>query len=919
MFTIRRWHDESLVSSSHRFIVSIVKCRRPFMQSVVGRRTMRTPRFLSFPLIALVLTAPLLGQLRVQPVAEHAGDVALRLLLRKLKSAATFMQTTAHPDDEDNALLAMLGHGQGMRTVLASATRGDGGQNEIGPELFQALGVLRTEELLAVHRFDGAEQFFTRAIDFGYSFSVDETLEKWGHDEILGDYVRLIRATRPDVIAGFLCGGMGGGQHHQASARLTREAFRAAADPSKYPGQLKDGLRPWQASRVFCTDFSAFGPKPAAGPDVLAVSPAPFDPILGRTYMELGVEARSMHKCQGTSQLLPLPGAVMARTYRLQDATIGKPGVAPPSLFDGIDTTLHGLVRFAGPSPSPELAASLEHIERLVEAAERAVARGPREAATPLAEGLGAVRTLRARLASLGLDEGARFEIDFRLDQKERQFQLALTLAYALRLEALADDGLVAVGQPVRLSILGAHSGPDAIAVNGVRVAGFEGTAPACPAAFAPATALKCETQLRIGQASYSTPYWTPRRDAARYDFDPDVPFGVPFRPSPFRVTLDLTIAGVAVSLERVVQYRYDDVLAGEKRMELKVVPEFAAQIRPDIAVIPLASVAAGARRALEVTISNNRKGAAEATVALDLPAGWEATPATTPVRFRREDESVTVTFQVAPPRGARAGEFPVAARVDAAGLPPSSAGAVGYEVVEYPHIQRRHVIERAATRLKIIDVTVPDDLRVGYIVGVGDQVPQAIEQLGARLEAIDARQLAAGDLSPYDAIVTGVRAYERRPDLRAYNHRLIEYAERGGTVIVQYNKFEFNDAQYGPYPAKVGSGRVTDEAAPLEVLVPEHPVFNRPNHIGPDAWAGWVQERGLYFLGDRDSRYTDLLRAEDPFEYNKGPKSGALVEARVGKGRWVYVGLGLWRQLPAGTDGAYRLFANLLSLGRSR
>src|SRR6187549_2657941 len=237
---------------------------------------MSVSRLLSLVLVALFVV-PVSTQLRPQPVGELPGEVSLQLMLRKLASIGTFMQTDAHPDDEDNGLLAMLGHGQGMRTVLVTATRGDGGQNEIGPELFQSLGVLRTEELLAVHRFDGAEQFFTRAVDFGFSFSVEESIQKWGHDEIVGDYVRHIRALRPDVIAGFLCGGEGGGQHHQASARLTLEAFAAAADPARYPEQIQQGLHPWQAMRLFCTDVSAFMPNPPPRtPDLLTVDVSGF-------------------------------------------------------------------------------------------------------------------------------------------------------------------------------------------------------------------------------------------------------------------------------------------------------------------------------------------------------------------------------------------------------------------------------------------------------------------------------------------------------------------------------------------------------------------------------------------------------------------------------------------------------------------
>jgi hypothetical protein len=241
-----------------------------------------------------------------------------------------------------------------------------------------------------------------------------------------------------------------------------------------------------------------------------------------------------------------------------------------------------------------------------------------------------------------------------------------------------------------------------------------------------------------------------------------------------------------------------------------------------------------------------------------------------------------------------------------------------GYQEIEYPHIQRRQVIEPAETALKVVDVRTTPNVSVGYIAGVGDQVPPAIEQLGAKLAFIEQSELAWGDLSKYDVIVTGVRAYERRADLRAYNRRLLDYAAQGGTVIVQYNKMEFNREDYGPYPAKVSGNRVTDETAPVKLLAPDHPVFHYPNEIGPAAWDGWVQERGLYFLGEKDKKYVDLVSMTDSFKDNPGEKLGSFVEGKIGKGRWIYLGLGLWRQLPAGTDGAYQLLANLLSLGKA-
>ena len=299
----------------------------------------------------------------------------------------------------------------------------------------------------------------------------------------------------------------------------------------------------------------------------------------------------------------------------------------------------------------------------------------------------------------------------------------------------------------------------------------------------------------------------------------------------------------------------------------------------------------------------------------LDLPQGWTSTPAEQPLKLARADESQTLRFLVKPPLGTKTGEYRVRALVKQGGTTYDR----GYQVIEYPHIRRQHIYDAATTTIKVIDVNTVPNLTIGYIMGVGDQVPPAIEQLGARVEFINADDLAWGNLSRFDAIVTGVRAYERRTDLRANNARLLDYVNNGGTVIVQYNKFEFNDAQYGPYPAKVSNDRVTDEHAPVKIALENDPLMNAPNRINDETWNGWVQERGLYFLNaDHDSRYKDLLEIADGFEFNPGVKKGALVEAQYGKGRWVYVGLGLWRELPAGVDGAYQLLANLVALGKT-
>ena len=860
-----------------------------------------------------------------QPLQPSDGRVELGLVLRQLNSAGTFLMITAHPDDENNALLALLSKGEGHRAVLLTATRGDGGQNEIGAELFDALAVLRTEELLAAHRLDGAEQYFTRAVDFGYSFSREETFARWGREELLGDMVRVIRTVRPDVISAMSPEGQYGGQHHQASAILAREAFAAAADPARFPEQIAAGLRPWQTAKFYFQAGFPFGlgvgppgfrPRVDPDPALTTVNLGGYDPLLGRTYAEIGSRARSMHKCQGMSQLVALPAGASGAQYRLAETNL--PGSRPAgeaSLFDGIDTTVEGLVRLAGANPPEALTRGLAALARDARAALREFeASGMAGARTPVASGLQAVRSLRAALGGMALAAGAAEEIDLRLEAKERQFERAALLAHAVRLEVLADDGLVTPGQPLNVTALAANQGAAGVEVHGVRLSGFDAADASCGAEpLAAGGVYNCAREVRVPAGAAATDiHWSHVDGADRYTFDPAAPFGAPFRPTPFRAVFDIELGPTRISVERPVEYRYaSDIFAGEKRMELNVAPRFAVSMTPEIAVM---QAGGDAEREVRVTVTNAAPEAAAAEVALELPAGWRAQPERASVRFSREDESRTVRFTVTAgaSSGAAGGEHRIRAVVEQAGRRYDR----GFQVVEYAHTARRHVGRPAAGTFKVIDVSVAPDLLVGYIVGVGDAVPQAIEQLGVQLELIGADELAWGDLDRFDVIVTGVRAYERRQDLRANNHRLLEYVENGGVAIVQYNKFEFNQAQYGPLPAQVSRNRVTDERAPVRVLAQDHPAFGWPNRIDAPAWSGWVQERGLYFLGDRDPAYVDLVELEDSFEWNPGVKRGALVELEHGRGRWLYVGLGLWRQLPAGTPGAYQLLANLLSLG---
>jgi len=895
---------------------------------------------LLFPLLAagLVVSAFLVGSdtpVRAQHrlmslVAQDQGHVALGLAIRRLGVTGTLMQVAAHPDDEHNHIYAMLTLGQGLRSVDVQTTRGGGGQNEIGPELFQDIAVLRTSELLAAHQLDGAEQWFTRAIDYGYSFSPPEIYERWGREAVIGDVVRFLRTFRPDVLLTMNIQGRGGDRAHEATAVLTREAYRAAADPNRFPEQIQAGLRPWQAPKLYFT-AGGFGGQPLpADMKLCTVDADVFDELLGRTYGQIGADARSNHKCQGMGGLPPLPGVTGGRgrgpsRYQLEDTVLdGQKNTNETSLFDGIDTSLASLATFAGANPPGALTTGLATIARHAERAKAAFAtEGDAATAAPIADGLNAVRALRAGLGSMGLTDDARYEIDFRLNQEEEDFAAALLAAHGVNFEALADDGLVIGGQPVGVSLVAVNRGPSPVTIDRVEVAGFDGQAACQPASIEKDGVFSCRADLRVpANARLTTRYWTDEYwntkppKAALQIYPPDVPFGAPFRPTPFRATFHVTASGASVVKALPIDYRYvPDTFVGEKRMELNVVPAFSVRMTSPTAVIPTPAGAGPVRREIHVSVTNGTKGAAGATVALDAPAGWTVEPASAPISFMHEDEALTVRFTVSVPATVTPGDYALTARVTS----PATGAArftEGYQVIDYPHIERRQVIKPADVSVKVMDVKTTPGIQVGYIVGAGDQIPPALEQLGATVSFIESDELAWGDLSKYDVIMTGVRAYEKRDDLKAYNRRLLDFAEAGGTVIVQYNKMGFNEAQYGPYPAVVGRGRITDETAPVNVLVPNHPVFNVPNRIDAAAWDGWVQERGLYFLGEKDPRYVDLVSMEDPFKDNPGVKTGALVEARVGKGRWLYLGLGLWRQAPAEVEGAYKLLANLISLG---
>jgi LmbE family N-acetylglucosaminyl deacetylase len=858
--------------------------------------------------------APAGGQLA--PLPLDLGANGLGLALRRLPVVGRILYVTAHPDDENNGVQVRLSRGLGLRAGLLTLTRGEGGQNEIGSERGEELGVLRTEELAAVHRYDGAEQIFGRAIDFGFSFSVDETFKRWGREETLGDVVRALRAFRPDVVLTLPLEASGGGQHHQAAAQLAREAFRAAADPARFPEQIASGLRPWQARKLY--QGSVGGGTDAQEGGWVVVPTSAFDPLLGMSWQQLGILARAMHRCQGVGQIRadPLTGD---GAYALVDAEPPVTG-READILDGVDISLRRLLDFV-PAGSPERAPLASALDAIAADIARAQAsfdpRAPEKTAAPLAAGLGSLQRLRETvLANGAIAEAARVEIGDRLEQKARDFETALALAHALAFEARADQGLVVPGQSFGVTVDVWNQGSLAVVIDDVSL-----TAPAGwsverqsgnvgPLGPRESRALRYRVRLAEG-APATRSYWRRRSGGDRYDVDAPALDGRPWAPADVVARLRyVSLGGVAAHLETPAVVRYEGRwVGGEKQRTVAVVPALSVGVSPEVTVLP---VEARSRvRAFRVRLTENGDTPATAKVRLEAPPGWKVGPEEAEVSFEAPGQEVVATFDVAPPAALRAGEV----ELRAVATQGAKEYREGYRVIAYDHIQERNVFRPATARVVVLDVRTTPDASVGYVTGTGDEVATAIEALGMPVTLLGEADLASGDLSRFSTIVTGIRAYQVRRDLRSASPRLIRYAEAGGHVVVQYNRPD--SSPLAPYPGFAVTGdRITDETAPMRVLTGDR-VLSLPNALSPRDWEGWVQERGLNFAAVRDARYVNLLASTDPFPNNPGEKTGILVVATVGKGTWTYTGLSLFRQLPAGVPGAYRLLANLL--GRPR
>jgi LmbE family N-acetylglucosaminyl deacetylase len=873
---------------------------------------------------------------------QDRGILGLRLMLRRLGTTARLMQTVAHPDDEDGGMLTLESRGRGDSVLLMTLNRGEGGQNKVGSNLSDVLGVLRTLELLAADEYYGVQERFSRVADFGFSKSAEETFAKWGgHDVALGDMVRVVRTFRPDVLVARFSGTPRDGHgHHQASAILTREAFWAAADPKRFPEQIKQGLQPWQAKKLYIGNVCGFGAMTC--PDAnwtVKLNTGELSPDLGESYVQFAMQGLRHQLSQGAANWNVEPGDRFT-FYKLVDsiepAKLDKAG-HEKAFFEGIDTTLPGLAARLGKDESkvPHLRRELSEIAKHVADASRdATASDSSAIAAPLAKILAGFERARIEVNKSALDALVKSDLLERLEEKREQAQTALNDALNVMLEAVvapraeADTApakeeaetitTVSPGQEFLVAVDFRNGSKDRLFIDGLKLEVPEGwetiSEKTKRVAIKPADHLRAVFRLTVPKnAEYTRPYWhrdDPDTESINH-IDDERYATLPFPPPVLRARAEYSMSagGVETTSEigATVVTKFVDESGSVRARPLAVVPLFSVALEPGSQVI---SAHNGASSMVAVGVTSNLNRDSRGVLRLEMPAGWRSDPAQLAVEFRRRGDKQDFHFKVFP-AGLQEGRAKVRAVLDAN----SNQFSEGYTLVTREDLGSFYYYQPAMQRVSIVDVKIPHDLKIGYIMGAGDDIPTVLTQVGMNVTLISPEELAALDLSQYGTIVLGIRAYDTQKDVAANNKKLLDFVAAGGTLVVQYNTGvgDFNSGHFTPYFAELSRARVSVEEAPVEILAPEDGVFHYPNEITARDFDGWVQERGLYFMDKWDEHFKPLLSCHDPGE---DAQKGGLLKAQYGKGTYIYTGYAFFRQLPAGGPGAVRLFVNLLSAG---
>ena len=876
----------------------------------------RTPRA-ALPIVSALACLAVVSALAQSP-PQDLGAAGVWQKLLKLQTTASALHTTAHPDDEHGGVLAALSRGQGVKVSMLTLTRGESGDNAIGSELFDALGLIRTEELAIANRYYGVDdQYFTRVVDYGFSKRLDEALEKWGRQQVLADVVRVIRLDRPLVlIARFQGNPRDGHGNHEAAGLITQEAFKAAGDPKMFPDQIAAGLRPWQPLKLY------MGGVRENEDWTIRVDTGAYDPVIGESYQTFARLGLSFQRSQNSGRFAPQPGPSVSYYKRLE-SLVNAPA-KETSFFDGIDVSLAGLFRTLGRTAPPDAAAALGEVARDITAAVNTFKFSDPSAAAPaLARALERTRSLAVRF-------GGEADVKFALDLKARQIADAIHAALGISFTALAQPsgtpdatgpfavpasmGPVVPGQAFEVRTTFVNRGR--IDVKGTRVTIEGAHQPAAgddrPARdAAPNQPLVEKFAISVpGDAPLTRPHFFRRSiQDARYSVLKEAEIHRPSTRAAFEAVARYEVAGVPVEIRRPVTRLEANLPYGNDTRVLAIVPAISINLTPAHAVVPLN--ASSKRVLVTADVLNNQDGRLDGTVTLRVPNGWKVAPASHPFRFSRPGERERYTFDVSIPV-METRDY----RIDAVATSAGREYREGYATIRHRDLETRYLYRDAAASVRGVDMRIPTGLRVGYVMGVGDDVPSNLSQLGIDVQLLAERDLATADLSRFHAIFTGTRAYAVREDLKTYNRRLLDYVRDGGNLIVLYNTQEFVPKLYAPYGGELPrtAEEVSEEDSPVEILAPDAPVLNVPNRIALADFEGWVEQRGSKFWTTWDSQYTPILATWDK---GQAPQKGGWLQARYGKGYYTYFAYAFHRQLPYGVPGAYRLLANLLSLNQ--
>jgi LmbE family N-acetylglucosaminyl deacetylase len=893
------------------------------------------------------------------PIDLDRGAAGLSRCLLALGTRASVLMVTAHPDDEDGGMLAYESRHVGARAILFTLTRGEGGQNAMSTDFYDELGLVRTQELLQSDRFYGVEQYFGTVIDYGFSKTREEALQKWGYERVLSDTVRVVRMTHPLVVTSVFSGAPTDGHgNHQVAGEMAQEVFDAAADPKRFPEQIREGLRPWKPVKVYARvpffsatkenkiyDYATDQYVPIRFYDYVnktwinqtpatnvSIPEGTLSPAAGLTFLQIGRAGWGFQKSQNGGGTIPLPSLYSAPYHRYGSRI--ECASSEKTFFDGIDVSLNGIETLATGGDTSFLKEGLTRLMSFVkEASDQFRPDKPESIALILAKGLRLTRTMLEEVDRSGLTEPGKSNIEFELKKKEEQFEKALTLAIGISLEATVipekePSGPFAAfgGAPITFTmaipgqqfVVQTHllnAGGDPVEIGSVAIEASDGkdwkisSDGGAPRVLEPAKDAKCKFRVAAPtDAAIVRPYFErPDLEQPYYNLVDERFRNLSLAPYPLAASVRVGFEDVNWELQRVVQTNTRITNIGTVQEPLLIAPALSISVSPAAGVVPLGSTSF----AFTCSVHSNVKGPAKGTLRLSLPDGWHSTPAECPFAFARDGDDDTFHFKISPNPLDRK-EYEIRAVAEYEGRRYTE----GYRMVGYPGLRPYPYYRPATYRATGVGVKTAPGLKVGFIPGTGDDVPQALENLGLQVAMLSGQTLATGNLNDFDTLIVGVRAYSSRPEMRTLNPRLLEYVKQGGVLIVQYNTQNIDDG-YGPYPFSLGSNpqKVVDENSQVKFLDPRNPVVTWPNQITEDDFKGWQEERGHGFMGSWNREYEPLFETHDP---DQPPQKGGLLLARYGKGFYIYDAFALYRQLPAGVPGAYRILANLVSLGKN-